>query len=408
MELKRRHLLAGGTVVAGGVLFGSAVWDDHLLCPEPAEYEWEFHDEAFLSPMGRSWTPPVLGDDAVFVGRGHGIIAGASGIVGAVDRERGTTRWSVEWEPAGVGTPALDDDVLYVPTGRNELLALAASDGERRWRVDAGVDPIAPGESFALARPVASDDGVVVQAFEGPTADGFDGDHAVAGVDGTSGDLAWTRTLPARARPVALEDGVAVVAKDGSIVSLDAATGDVEGRTAVDATVTDVESSDEGEKLTLLDDTGTLIGIDLRDGGAEWRASPGPPPGELAEHVSPVPSVAVGEELVLAGTVDGEVVGYEARFGNRRFVYDAGAPVVSVNVPVPRWRAVAVDARGFVHRLSLPDGDLQNRFATVDGNHGDTCGARIERDWLPDAHVAVGEDAYYLAFDELRRFEPAT
>lgn len=37
MELTRRRVVAGGAAAVGGVLVGTALSDDHWLCPEPVD-----------------------------------------------------------------------------------------------------------------------------------------------------------------------------------------------------------------------------------------------------------------------------------------------------------------------------------------------------------------------------------
>lgn len=409
MELTRRRVVAGGAAAVGGVLVGNALYDDHWLCPEPAAAAWAVDDAVTAGSYAYGyWGPPVLDDDAVYVTEGHGIVAGGSGVVARVDRGTGGVRWTVEREPAGVGTPNPTGGVVYVPTGRNELLALAAADGSVRWRVDAGVRPDDPGDSFALARPIVTDAGVVVQTFQGPTADAFDGDHAVAGVDAESGDVQWTRSLPARGRQVEVgDDDVLVAAEDGSLRRLDAATGTVRWHETLEATPKPVGSTAEASVLPLLDADGTLIGLDAADGTTAWTASLVPDESEYEQRVDPVPTVSVDDDVVVAGTPEGAVLAYALTSGDRRFRYEAGAPIAAVDVDAPSERAVAMDARGFVDVLDLDEGTRTARLATAPRNEGETCGYRVtgESRWLQ--YVTLEADEVYVAAHGVRRYSLA-
>jgi outer membrane protein assembly factor BamB len=402
MELTRRRVVAGGAAAVGGVLVGNALYDDHWLCPEPAAAAWAVDDTVTAGSYAYGyWGPPVLDDDAVYVTEGHGIVAGGSGVVARVDRGTGGVRWTVEREPAGVGTPNPTGDVVYVPTGRNELLALAAAYGSVRWRVDAGVRPDDPGDSFALARPIVTDAGVVVQTFQGPTADAFDGDHAVAGVDAESGDLQWTRSLPARGRQVGVRDDVVVAAEDGSVRRLDTATGDVRWRETLDAVPRPIGSSPRTSVLPLLDADGTLIGLDAANGTTAWTASLLPADSEYEEPVDPVPHAAVEGDVVVAGTPEGAVLAHALESGTRRFRYDADAPVVAVDAS--DGVVVAMDARGFVHVLDAVDGFRDARLATAPRDEGETCGYRIT-DRNRFLRYLTVDDGVYVVARGMRRY----
>lgn len=406
MEFTRRQLAAAGATAVGGALVGTALWDDHLLCPDPDAPVWDLDDaEALQSMHFGYWGPPVLADDAAYVTQGHGIVAGGSGVVARVDRETGAVRWTREREPAGVGTPNAVDDVVYVPTGQNELLALDAADGAVRWRVDAGVNERDTGESFALDQPIATDVGVVVQAFQGPTAEAFEGEHAVAGVDAGTGDVRWTRSLPARGRQVGVsDDDVVVTAEDGSVRRVDAATGDVRWRETLDATPKPVGSTAGTSLLPLLDADGTLIGLDAADGTTAWTASLVPDGSEYEQRIDPVPNVSVDGDVVVAGTPTGEIVAYDLPSGNRRFQYDAGAPAVAVDVETTDEHAVAMDARGFVHVLDVVDGFRSARIATASRDSGETCGYRVRETHRRVRYVTVDADATFVAAHGTARF----
>ena len=406
MEVTRRRIVAAGAAALGGALVGTALWDDHLLCPEPTEPTWSLDDaEALQSMHFGYWGPPVLAADAAYVTQGHGIVAGGSGVLARVDRESGAVRWTVDREPAGVGTPNAVDDVVYVPTGRNELLALDAADGAVRWRVDAGVDGTDAGDSFAMAQPVATDAGVVVQSFQGPTAEAFDGEHAVAGVDAATGEIAWTRSLGARGRPVGVGSAAVVVAAEGgSVRRLDATTGDVRWRIDVEGTPRPVEWIEAAGTLPLVTEDGTLVGVDVAEGTTTWTASLARTDRGFEETPTPIPSATVGGDVVVAATNAGTVVAHALQSGERRFRYAAGAPVTAVDVDPDEGVAVAMDARGFVHVLDVTDGSRTGRVPTAPRDSGETCGYRVREEHRRMRYVTVDADAAFVAAHGMARF----
>ncbi|WP_227133004.1 outer membrane protein assembly factor BamB family protein [Halorubellus salinus] len=410
MEFTRRHVAAAAMAGVGGLVVGNALWDEHLLCPDPDAPVWDAERATDGGVAGHAfgyWGPPVVDDGTVYVTTGHGIVAGGAGSVARLDRETGAASWVVEREPAGVGTPAVDDDVVYVPTGRNELLALAASDGDERWRVDAGEDDFDEGESFALEKPVPTGEGVVVQAFEGPTSSGFDGDHVLAGVDAADGNVRWTHALPARGRVRGVGDGDVVVAcEDGTVRRVDGRTGDVDWRLSIGTGVTDVARTVANGVVVVLLDGHVLGGIDAEFGELDWRERVAPERVEgLDADDASVRGVAVAGERALAASASGEVVAVDRGSGEERWRSDAGAPAVAVHADADRGVALALDARGFAHVHDLDDGARTGRLVTDDANYGDTCGRRVRKDLLPRWFLTVRDGSAYVATHSMRRYD---
>jgi outer membrane protein assembly factor BamB len=422
MEFTRRQVAAAGATALGGAFAGDAFWQDELECPEPNDYAWEVDAGDLGTTHMGNWGPPILGEDAVYVTEGHGIIAGGEGTVACVDRDSGAVRWTVNRDPAGFGTPNPVGDVVYVPTGQNELLAVGRSDGTVRWRVGAGGSYGGDsGDSYALAKPVATDSEVVVQAFQGSTAEAFEGEHAVAGVDATTGDVAWTHSFGARGRPVDVGNGdVVVVCEDGALRRLDAASGAVRWRASVDprpmpeesmatvvpvdATPGRIDSSVEDAPLLLLDEAGTLFGVDAADGTVAWSASLVPPGTESERSVPPVPNAAVGGDVVVAATNGGAIVGHDLHTGERRFQYRTTAPVIDVDVHPGEAVVVGFDERGIVHVLDVDDGLRADGIATAPTNYGDSCGWPVKWGYPETRYVAVAENAAYVSAHWVRRF----
>ena len=410
VEFTRRHVAAAAMAGVGGLVAGNALWDEHLLCPEPDAPVWDADRATDGGVPGHAygyWGPPVVNDDAVYATTGYGIVAGGSGGVARLDRETGAASWAIEREPAGVGTPAVDGDAVYVPTGRNELLGLDATDGSVRWRVDGDVRVGDAGDSFALDQPVPTGEGVVVQAFEGPTASGFDGDHVLAGVDAADGSVRWTHALPARAQVCGVDDGDVVVAcEDGSVRRVNGLTGAVEWRLSIGTAVTDVARTVTDDVVVVLLDGHVLGGIDAEAGELDWRERVAPRRVEgLDVDDASVRGVGVAGDAALAASASGDVVAVDRGSGEERWRYDAGAPAVAVDGATSRGVAVALDARGFAHVLERGDGTRIGRLATADANYGDTCGRRVRMELLPRWFLTVRDGSAYVATHTMRRYD---
>jgi outer membrane protein assembly factor BamB len=254
---------------------------------------------------------------------------------------------------------------------------------------------------------VPTGEGVVAQAFEGPTADGFDGDHVVAGVDATDGSVAWTHALPARARVVGVGEGDVVVAgEDGSVGRVNGPTGDAEWRVSLAGDVGDVARTVADGVVVVLLDGHVLGGIDAESGELDWRERVAPERVEgLDADAASVRSVAVAAGRALAASASGTVTAVDRGSGEQRWRYDAGAPVLAVDADASREVAVALDARGFAHVLDLADGTRNARLVTADDDYGDTCGHRVRMDFLEQWFLTVRDGSAYVASHGVRRYD---
>jgi outer membrane protein assembly factor BamB len=136
---------------------------------------------------------------------------------GLVVLERGTgiQRWAAQL-PALPLDPRIVDGAVYARTVEGTVVALDATDGSERWRLDVGVQ-----RTRELSGPV------VDRLF----AAGMDG---VIAIDSSSGNQLWTWSSDAvSVAPVAIDDVVFVVSYSGNVFVLDAATGLERARVAL-------------------------------------------------------------------------------------------------------------------------------------------------------------------------------
>lgn len=198
-----------------------------------------------VEDLGPSYSGPIVAEDRVFVTE---TIDKKSEVVKALDRKTGKVLWTASWEGSMTvpffaarngswirATPAYDGESLYVAGIRDVLVCLDAKTGKQRWRVDfmARFDAPLPAFGFVCS-PLIDDEAVYVQAgasfvkldkktgktiwqtlkdaggmygsaFSSPTFGKLEGKEQIlvqtrtelTGVDPTSGEVLWKRTIPA-------------------------------------------------------------------------------------------------------------------------------------------------------------------------------------------------------------------
>lgn len=122
-------------------------------------------------------------------------------------------RWSVPLADVMISPRSVTDRVAYGTLEGRELLAIGLEDGAVRWRHD-------PGGPLSEA-PVAAGGSVL----------GVIGQTLVA-VDRGNGDPRWRQTFaaPLAGPPAATDDAIRIALTDGSVLELDAATGETRGQ----------------------------------------------------------------------------------------------------------------------------------------------------------------------------------
>ncbi|MBM3864656.1 MAG: pyrrolo-quinoline quinone [Verrucomicrobia bacterium] len=139
--------------------------------PWPAKLGDSALERLWRVPLGPGYSGPLVSRDLVFVTETHDKRAE---VVRALDRRTGEQRWVHEW-PGAISvpffaksrgdwiraTPAFDGESLFVAGMRDVLVALEASSGRERWRIDfaARYDTGAP--DFGLVCSPLVDEGAV-------------------------------------------------------------------------------------------------------------------------------------------------------------------------------------------------------------------------------------------------------
>ncbi|ELZ42090.1 outer membrane protein assembly factor BamB family protein [Halorubrum tebenquichense] len=231
---------------------------------------------------------------------------------------RGNLAWTSDaftrWPPVAV------DDEVYIgnvdPNPGPKVVALDATDGSERWRVDVE-------EASHYTSAVVGE--YLVAAF---------GDRVVA-LDRESGDREWSATVTGTVSRTELTaapaESLVLVPhdadRDGRLTALDAATGEERWSEPLSGTVLDPPAV-RGEGVFVAADS-ALYRLDIADGSEVWRRSVG--------------SVALGPSATAAGLLvaaDGDLAVHDADTGDRIRVldgYDGEAHGVAVADGTAYW-----------------------------------------------------------------------
>lgn len=302
-------------------------------------------DERWRSSVPTRPHRPRLVDGAVVCGASGG--SGGGGAVVALDAADGSERWRVETERT-VGTAVgvnrrADEPVVYAGTIDGTVLALSAGDGSERWR--ASVD------DWVATTPVVAADrlwvGTLREGLHSFALDGSDHRH---------------REVDVRTTPVVGEDtlyfGVTAgpgysETPDGECVALDAASGELRWRRALDGPPrTPLALHDD--HLYVGDRTGVCWRLSPASGDVEWRHVARPPS-------LPEPAVAAGG--VYTGSPSSGVTGTLVTSGDGQWYARMGGDAPSTPAVIGN-RVVAGSADGdvtateFMEYADVPAGPL--------------------------------------------------
>ncbi len=250
-------------------------------------------------------------------------------------------KWRYESDRMSNLTPASDDRTIYLPLTSGILVALAAADGQLRWKADAG------GE-FSSA-PVADERNVYVATeYHQPVGNQSPIHGTLRAISKETGVTHWMRTLPSPLRGglVATTTRLFGAASDGRVYAFDKGSGltvwinqyaqAFSGQPAV-----------FGDRLYIGGDTGTLFALDQNTGRTVWRyrtraAIQGP--------------IAVANGVIYFGSGDGYVYAFNESRANLLWRHRTGAAVQAVVVVDNGLLAASLD--NFAYLLSLRKGSL--------------------------------------------------
>ncbi len=277
---------------------------------------------------------PEVSRTGVLVTGSLAIVGTNDGAVTAVDVATGEVAWTAQAGRAMDVTPASDGETVVIPvlggdTSGVTVLALSVADGSERWR-------FAPESTALLATPPAIADGVVYVGYA---------DRAMFAVDLATGQQRWRLVLngaPVYSPPVPTPGAVYVIdvgAYGSQLHALDPVTGERLWDHPLDEPVLRVPPLALGGAVVTGSIEGDVVAFDASSGDETFRTA----------GSGPVRSVASdGSTLV--------VVRGASAAGLQAYVHDEDAPLTSIASPtepdplmlVGAWAAASVVTIGVV------------------------------------------------------------
>lgn len=286
--------------------------------------------------------------------------ADAYGFVASINPESGRFQWMTRIgrpmskgfmnvmdrsDPAFVtGGLGVGADMIYVGTARGEVVALAASDGEERWRVVLTSEVLAP--------PIASRDAVYAQTSDGNL-------FALALEDGSQKWVFHSQnplvTLRGTSSPVFSSGIVYAGFANGALSAIDSTSGELlwEQTVSLPTGTSDLERMVDIDGKPLVEQgvvvasthQGATTAIRRSDGAPLWQA-----------EVPSTRALQSGYGLVFAVTDDDQVVGIEQRDGTIAWRQE-GLLRRQLTDPLAFSNYVFVgDMQGFIHVIAQSDG----------------------------------------------------
>jgi len=319
--------------------------------PKPAELP-ALSASASAYLLQSVWTSqigPVLTPLNLSVHAGQVAVASSTGQVALIDAQTGKDIWRVALNAplqAGVGG---DGTRFAVITQTNEVIALQAGQVIWRYRLNASTYTaplVAGGRVFLLTA-----------------------DRTVVALDGASGQRLWQQqrsgdplVLRQAGLLMAVEDTL-VAGMAGRLVGLNPNNGSTRWETVVGASrgTNEVERlvdivtgvSREGTQVCVRSFQTAVTCVDAAKGSVLWTRTAN---GHLG--------LSGNEQLVVGVESDSKVIAWNRALGQSSWNTDA-LRFRGLSDPMVRGASVVVgDETGWVHRLSVQDGQLQNRIAT--------------------------------------------
>lgn len=286
--------------------------------------------------------PPVVMDGNVSVANIAGEVSLLSGL-------NGKLIWRHNLNEPITGGPGIGEELLYVGTQGAEIVALDKKDGTERWRTSV--------PSEMLSKPLVVKNSIYVQTIDGK----------ISSINAKTGSLNWVYshdtpklTLRGTTSPIMIGSQVVSGFADGKLVSLSASTGEKNwettivtphGRTDLER-IADIDGELQAHDgiIYVIGYQGRIAAVSSLNGSVQW-----------SRKMSSYNGLSINNGQIFLGDIDGQIWALDARTGatlwkqNKLMGREISTPVV-VNSTV----AVA-DFDGYVHWLSMADGQLVAR-----------------------------------------------
>ncbi len=306
---------------------------------------------------------PVIEEGVIYAADAYGFVASIDHASGRFQwmsrigrpRSKGFMNVMDRSDPAFVtGGLGVGANMIYVGTARGEVVALAASDGEERWRVVLTSEILAP--------PIASRDAVYAQTSDGNL-------FALSLEDGSQKWVFHSQnplvTLRGTSTPVFNSGIVYAGFANGVLSAIDSTTGELlwEQTVSLPTGTSDLERMVDVDGKPLVEQ-GVVVASTHQGMTTAIRRSDGQPLWQV--EVASTRALQSGYGLVFAVTDDDEVVGIEQRDGTIAWRQE-GLLRRQLTDPLAFSNYIFVgDMQGFVHVIAQSDGRFIAR-RRVDG-----------------------------------------
>jgi outer membrane protein assembly factor BamB len=190
------------------------------------------------------------------------VVASTTGKVELVDSADGHVIWAAEGVGRVARSPALSRDRVIVPVEPGELVALDIRSGAELWRSTVAAHG-------GVGTPAVDTDVVIA-------ATGLDGaptaDRTIVALDLASGRVAWRWASPSGQvyTPALAGDRGFVVSEDGFVIALDLTSGRPAWQRSLDGPVEAVPTIVGGSVIVAANDA-SLVSLRASDGAQEWQ-----------------------------------------------------------------------------------------------------------------------------------------
>ncbi|SFR49787.1 outer membrane protein assembly factor BamB family protein [Halogeometricum limi] len=379
-DWSRRDVVVG--FGAAATLGGGYYLAERPFCRPRHDPQWTYD--------GEYWGPAVASEYGLLVPEGYSATGGGPYRLVALDRSRGQARWATVARGGGFGVPAVHEGTVYVGTGVDTVRAHDATTGRLRWEYDAGgVEEHGGG---AWGRPLVTDGRVYagVSHAANPDADPTDGDaftHRVVALDADDGGERWSHEVTTQVwtGPVGVAGVVVVGSVGGVLRGFDPESGDVRWTATLPGTVRR-RPVVVGDTVTVVTGDGTVTSVDAATGAKRdsTRAV------ETAGERRAATAVASHRGTVYVGGQSGRVVALTSAPAASewpvRWTFDTGVPVGAI--AAGEAGVFVVDHSGRLHALT-DDGERRQHVGLVE-TRGDRCEWRPDRRFVRSA-VLEGE-----------------
>ena len=317
----------------GDLLFvGSCSGWFYAFDNESGDFRWGY-DTSGDGQAANFHGDPVVAEGLILVGTDVGRLEDTDdprGYVYALEQRSGEIRWKYGVTGGVPSDLVRRNGLVYGVTIAGELVCLEIATGKLRWSVDSGIEAAHDNLRYSL---LSIDDTIVFSAPEG----------TIIAVDAASGERRWTRALYDEVNTTMILDGdeIYVGTKSATIFGIDAKTGQLKRQlsTAGLPYGTPVALKDS---LLILLDGGTFQRIG-KDGEVVWSRT------TENEWSSSRPLLL--DNRVLVGNSEGELIVFDVSDGTRRDSYRVTGAVRGFSVTDELLYIGTIEGKLFAHRL---------------------------------------------------------